>query len=93
MSIKTRATIKHLYKVEGKAELVHGAIVELPPAGEDPNFAGGEIFASLRSYVRRTGRGGAFTDGAGLRVNLPHRGAFSPDAAYHVGPRIRRMTL
>ena len=36
MSIKTRATIEDLYKVEGKAELVNGEIVEMPPAGEDP---------------------------------------------------------
>ena len=27
VDIKTRATIKELYKVEGKAELVHGEIV------------------------------------------------------------------
>ena len=46
MSIKTRATIKDLYKVEGKAELVNGEL-----------------------------------------VHLPHRESFSPDAAYHVGPR------
>jgi len=89
VSIKTRATIEDLYKVEGKAELVNGEIVEMPPAGEDPNFAGGEVFASLRGYVRRTGHGRAFTDGAGFHVNLPHREAFSPDAAYYVGPRMR----
>ena len=89
MSIKTRATIEDLYKVEGKAEMVNGEIVEMPPAGEDPNFAGGEVFASLRDYVRRTGHGRAFTDGAGFHVNLPHREAFSPDAAYHIGPRMR----
>jgi Uma2 family endonuclease len=87
VSIKTRATIEDLYKVEGKAELVHGEIVEMPPAGEDPNFAGGEIFASLREYVKHAGRGRAYTDGAGFHVHLPHREAFSPDAAYHAGPR------
>jgi hypothetical protein len=31
MSTKTRATIEDLYKVEGKAELVHGEIVTMPP--------------------------------------------------------------
>src|SRR4030095_6875535 len=89
VSSKTRATIEDLYKVEGKAELVHGEIVEMPPAGEDPNFAGGEGVASWLDYVRRAGHGRAFTDGAGFHVNLPHREAFSPDAAYHVGPRMR----
>ena len=39
MSTKTRATIEDLYKVEGKAELVNGEIVEMPPAGEDPGRA------------------------------------------------------
>ena len=87
MRAKTRATIEDLYKVEGKAELVNGEIVEMPPAGDEPNVAGGEIFAQLREYARRTGRGKAYTDGIGFHVNLPHREAFSPDAAYHVGPR------
>ena len=87
MSLKTRATIADLYKVEGKAELVHGEIVAMPPAGDEPNIAGGEIFASLRAYARRIGRGKAYTDGIGFHVRLPHREAFGPDAAYHVGPR------
>ena len=39
MSTKTRATIEDLYKVDGKAELVNGEIVEMPPAGDDPNRA------------------------------------------------------
>jgi len=87
MSTKTRATIEDLYKVEGKAELVNGEIVEMPPAGEDPGMAGGEIFAHLREYARRTRQGRAFPDGVGFRVHLPHRESFSPDAAYHTGPR------
>ena len=88
MSIKTRATIEDLYKVEGKAELVHGEIVEMPPAGEDPGAAGFEIAVSLREYTRRTRQGRAFPDGVGFKVNLPHRDSFSPDAAYHVGPHM-----
>ena len=88
MSIKTRATIEDLYKVEGKAELVDGEIVYMPPAGEDPGFASLEIATSLRSYARQTGRGRAYGDGVGFHVNLPHREAFGPDAAYHIGPRM-----
>lgn len=87
MSTKTRATIEDLYKVEGKAELVNGEIVKMPPAGDEPNVVGGEIFVSLRAYARRTGRGKAYTDGIGFHVHLPHREAFGPDAAYHIGPR------
>lgn len=73
MSVKTRTTIEDLYKVEGKAELVNREIVAIPPAGEDANFAGGEIFASLREHVKHARRGRAYTDGAGFHVNLPHR--------------------
>jgi hypothetical protein len=39
MSTKAGATIDDLYTVEGKAELVNGKIAELPPAGDDPEFA------------------------------------------------------
>ena len=47
MRAKTRATIEDLYKVEGKAELVNGEIVEMPPGGDDPNVArGGDYCAS-----------------------------------------------
>jgi Uma2 family endonuclease len=87
MRTKTRATIEDLYKVTGKAELVHGEIVEMPPSGDDPGFASLEIATSLRAYTRRTGEGRAYGDGTGFHVNLPHRDVFSPDAAYHTGPR------
>jgi len=87
MSMKTRATIEDLYKVEGKAELVNGEIIKMPPAGEDPGAAGFEIAVRLREYAQRTGQGRAFPDGVGFEVDLPHRKAFSPDAAYHLGPR------
>ena len=85
--MKTRATIDDLYKVEGKAELVHGEIVYMSPSGDDPSAAGFEVAIRLREHARRTGRGRAYPDGTGFRVNLPHRESFSPDAAYHVGSR------
>ncbi len=87
MSIKTRTTIEDLYKVEGKAELVNGEIVHMPPTGDDPGYAGDEIYVSLREYAKRLKRGRAFADNKGFHVHLPHRESFSPDAAYHVGPR------
>jgi len=87
VSIKIRATIDDLYKVEGKAELVRGEIVEMPPVGDDPGYASGEIFVALRDYARRTKGGRAYGDGVGFHVHLPHRESFSPDAAYHIGQR------
>ena len=82
MGLKTRATVEDLYKVEGKAELAHGAIVHMPPAGDAPNAASVEVVVSLRDYARRMGRGRAYGDGVGFHVSLPHREAFGPDAAY-----------
>ena len=87
MSVKKRARIADLYKIDGKAELVNGEIVLMPPTGDEPGSAGLAIAASLREYARRTGQGRAYPDGVGFRVNLPHRESFSPDAAYHVGHR------
>ena len=93
MSIKTRATIEDLYKMEGNAELVHGEIVHMPPAGDEPNRASLNVAFSLRDYEKRTGSGRVYGDGAGFHVNLPHRESFGPDAAYHVGPRMGRRFL
>ena len=86
MSVKTQATIEDLYKVEGKAELVNGEIVEMPPAGDEPGRASLKVAANLLNYEQRTGIGRAYPDGTGFHVHLPHREALSPDAAYHIGP-------
>lgn len=84
-----RATVEDLYRLPGdvKAELVDGEIVLMAPTGDEPGYAGDEIFASLREHVRRTAHGRAVGDNKGFRVRLPHRESFSPDAAYYVGPR------
>ena len=88
MSAKTSATIEDLYKVPdaGKAELVNGKIVRMPPTGYLPGYASGEIFVSLRDYARRTQGGIATPDNVGFAVDLPHRDSFSPDAAFYTGP-------
>lgn len=85
MAARTRATIADLYEVPEKAELVNGEVVRMSPTGAAPNYAAGEIFASLREYARRTGTGRAVTDNAGFKVDLPHRQSLSPDAAFYVG--------
>ena len=87
MSTKTEATIQDLYRVpdNGKAEIVNGELVLMSPTGGVPGRAGGEIYASLRDYERRTKSGYAFPDNVGFIVNLPHRRSFSPDAAFYAG--------
>jgi Uma2 family endonuclease len=87
MAATARATIDDLYAVAGKAELVEGQIVHTSPVGDLPSQAAGAIYSSVRGHTRRTGVGRAYPDNAGFRVNLPNRGSFSPDAAYHTGPR------
>ncbi len=86
MTTKARATIDDLYHAPGKAEIVDGELVLMSPTGDVPNYAAGEIFASLRHHSRSTGKGRAVTDNAGFKVNLPHRNSLSPDAAYYIGP-------
>ncbi|HEX9990020.1 MAG TPA: Uma2 family endonuclease [Chloroflexia bacterium] len=85
MKTETEATIEDLYRVEGKAELVDGEIIYMSPTGGFPGYAGDEIYASLRDYVRRTGTGIAIGDNKAFVVNLPHRKSFSPDAAFFIG--------
>jgi hypothetical protein len=53
MSTKTRATIEDLYKVAGKAELVNGEIVEMPPAGEDPNSETALCIMRSHRFIRQ----------------------------------------
>lgn len=82
-----RATLDDLSRTEGKAELFGGRIVLQMPTGIRPNEIAGNIYASLRAYVRQTGRGRAFTDNIGFTVpELPSgRESFSPDASYYDG--------
>src|SRR6267142_6919216 len=86
MSTNVKATIDDLYRVPGKAELVDGEIVHMSPTGAAPNYAASEIFVSLREYSRKTKYGRAVGDNAAFRVELPNRGSFSPDVAFHLGP-------
>jgi len=82
------ATVEDLYRVpdNAKAEIVNGEIVLMPPTGDEPGYAGDEIFVALREFARRTRSGRAIGDNKGFRVDLPHRKSFSPDAAFYIGP-------
>lgn len=88
-STAANASIQDLYTLrdDGKAEIVDGKLVLMSPTGDSPGRAGGEVFASLREYERRTRAGFAFPDNVVFVVNLPHRSSFSPDAAFYQGKR------
>ncbi|MBI4747838.1 MAG: Uma2 family endonuclease [Acidobacteria bacterium] len=89
LTLPHKATIDDLIQVpnHAKAELVNGEIVSMPPTGGDPGRTAGDIYSSLRQYERQSGTGFAYPDNVGFRVNLPNRASFSPDAAFHTGPR------
>lgn len=86
MSEKVHPTIEDLYKVEQKAELVNGEIILMPPPGSLPGYAGDAVFSSLHDYSKRTKIGWAVGDNKAFIVDLPHRKAFCPAAAFYVGP-------
>jgi Uma2 family endonuclease len=87
MVSRDKTLIDELMETPGKAEIVNGEIVRMSPTGDEPSYAAREIVVSLRDHEKRTGTGLAITDGTGFIVDLPNRGSFSPDAAYHTGPR------
>lgn len=83
------ATLADLMKVEGKAELIGGRIVEQMATGRRPNRAAGRIYRRLCEYAEQVGIGEAFTDNMGFTVDPPllsGRQSFSPDASFHAGP-------
>jgi Uma2 family endonuclease len=83
-----RATLDDLMKVEGKAELIGGRIVQQMPTGHLPSRIASRIARSLEDHAEAKGRGVAYTDGIGFAVpELPSgRESFSPDASYYDGP-------
>jgi Uma2 family endonuclease len=83
------ATLEDLYRVEGKAELIGGRIVEFMASGVDPSLIALEIAILLRAFAQQCGIGVAFGDGIGFAMRPPlssGRESFSPDASYYVGP-------
>src|SRR5437764_13518347 len=87
MSTSTEATVENLYRVpeDGKAEIVNGELLIMPPTGFLPHRASLKIAMSLYEYEQSHGGGYAIGDNAGFIVDLPHRRSFSPDAAFYMG--------
>lgn len=79
--------IEQLYRVKGKAEIVNGEIIEMPPTGFEPGRASYRTTSKLMDYERETKRGFAVPDNVAFLVNLPNRKSFSPDSAFHVGKK------
>lgn len=77
---------EQLMRVDGKAEIVDGKIVEEQPSGYWPSLVGGLITLALHDWSN--GKFNQFVVGgtAAFRVDLPNRQSFCPDAAYFIGP-------
>ena len=86
MTTTESSLIVELDRVDGKAEIICGAIVLLPMSGRMPTFAAEQIYVSLRAHVQKIQVGEACADGNDFLVDLPHRQSFRPDASYYVGP-------
>lgn len=78
--------VAELYRVEGRAEIVCGKVVNLPLSGDMPGYAGDQILFYLKAHSKRTRHGRAFGNCNGFLVDLPHRQSFCPNAGYYVGP-------
>ena len=81
----TDPLVEQLSHVEGKAEIVNGAIQHLVPTGGKPGLAAKRILLALALYEEST-NGIAFGDNIGFLCDLPDRKSFSPDAAFYIGP-------
>ena len=89
---RRRAAIEELYRVpeNGKAEIIHGRVVRMSPAGARPGRVAFKIASSLSQYEERRSQveesvGYTFGDNVGFLVDLPGRGSFSPGAAWYTG--------
>ncbi len=87
MSASVETLIKDLYATDGKAEIVNGAIVQLPPTSHPASHAEGEIFVSLRAHSKQTlaTNARAFACCVAYLCDLPHRKSFCPDVSYYTG--------
>lgn len=79
--------IEKLYQTDGKAEIINGEIVKMPPTGYEPHNTSLNIAFSLKKYAKETNFGIAVGDNVGYIVNLPNRKSFSPDASFHIGKK------
>lgn len=85
VSLPFPATFADLMKVDGKAELIGGRIVESMASGILPSALAFEIALSLRTFAKVSKVGHAFPDGIGYAMPYPlmnGRESFSPDASF-----------
>lgn len=86
--IQTAATLDDLMKVDGKAELISGRIVQIMATGFWPGKVAFRITLSLQDYIAAGAVGEAVADNIGYGFDQPlpsGRQSFSPDASFYTG--------
>ena len=82
------ASLDDLMKVEGKAELIGGRIVQYMPTGFLPGRIARRITRSLEDWVASGGQGEVIEDNVGYGLTYPllsGRESFSPDSSLYTG--------
>jgi Uma2 family endonuclease len=79
------ATIRDLAITKHKTEIVGGDVIVIGPSGWRPGRSAGRIFGSLDDHERRHGGGYALGSRIAYVLDLPHRLAICPDAAWYTG--------
>jgi len=80
-----RATPDDLMKVDGKADLINGEIIQAMPSGNLPGIIAGRIYRKLADYVDDHDLGLVHHDGTSCLVPELSSGreSFVPDAAFY----------
>jgi Uma2 family endonuclease len=81
------ATIDDLRITKLKAEIVDGQLIVIAPSSDAAGRAASSIVFSLHEHQKRFGGGRVFGSSVAYVVDLPHRLAFCPDAAWYTGPK------
>jgi Uma2 family endonuclease len=85
MTMTRDRLIEALSLVEGRAEIVNGAIVMLPQFGIQPALAAGGILISLSEYADGIEDGYALPSTVAYIVDLPDRASLSPCVSFVSG--------
>ncbi len=80
---KTERLLKQLMTMEGKAEIVNGAIVRLPFDSHIISFCRGVVQFSLHAHIETLARGQVGTSTLAFVVDLPHRKSFCADVSFY----------
>ena len=88
IEVEKTETLDDLMRANCKAELINGRVVRMMAVGHLPSSVTGNIYFSLRLFIRQSAMGLTYTDGMGFAVPKLRSGrqSFSPDVSFYLGP-------